>query len=67
MSQGILAMSKRFVSSLGKGLFFVGFVMVTLGAMAGGFIFILPAIGFGLILLSFGFLAYGSRVGDEQN
>ncbi|MFT3880347.1 MAG: hypothetical protein QM703_11885 [Gemmatales bacterium] len=60
-------MSKRLVSNLGKGLFFIGFVMVVLGAMAGGMVFIVPMIGFALILLSFGCLAYGSRVGDEQN
>ena len=59
-------MTRRQVSSCGKGLFFLGFIMVMLGAMYGGMIFIIPGIGFGLILLSFVFLAYGSRVGDEQ-
>jgi hypothetical protein len=28
--------------------------------------FLLPSIGFGLVVLSFGLLAYGSRVGDKQ-
>ena len=60
-------MTKRQVSNCGKGLFLIGFIMVILGAMCGGWIFLIPGIGFALILLSFAFLAYGSRVGDQQN
>ena len=55
-------MNKRIISAVGKGLFISGFVVLVLG-----YGWLLPGISFGLILLSFVFLAFGSRVGDEQN
>lgn len=55
-------MSKRFISAVGKSLFIVGFLFLVLG-----YGWLLPGISLGLILLSFVFLAYGSRVGDEVN
>ena len=64
-------MTKRQASNWGKRLFFLGFYVLSFGAIGGLLflknIFIIPGIGFALILLSFGFLAYGSRVGDERN
>lgn len=60
-------MTKRQVSNWGKVLFFLGFVLVTIGAMFGNWFFLIPGIGFALILLSFVLLAYGSRVGDQQD
>ena len=73
-------MTKRQASNWGKRLFILGLVVFALGSPfgwwfyiwglfpnIGALLFIIPGIGFALIILAFVFLAYGSRVGDEKN
>ncbi len=71
-------MTKQQASNWGKRLFVLGLLVFALGSPFGWMLlwvninivvenmFIIPGIGFALILLSLAFLAYGSRVGDEQ-
>ena len=63
-------MTKRQASNWGKKLFFLGFFVLSFGAIGGLLylknIYIVPGIGFALILLAFGFLASGSRVGMSK-
>ena len=72
-------MTKRQVSNWGKALFILGLLVFALGSPGGWLLlwlninivvenmFIIPGIGLGLILFSFAFLAYGSRVGDQRD
>lgn len=71
-------MTKRQARTWGKRLFLLGLLVVALGSPLGWILIWInqpiillhpiafAAIGFALILLSFGFMAYGSRVGDEH-
>lgn len=72
-------MTKQQASNWGKRLFILGLIVFAVGSPGGWLLgwlniliiiahpFAFAALGFALILLSFAFLAYGSRVGDEQN
>ena len=72
-------MTKRQASNWGKRLFILGLVVFALGSPFGWLIiwlnmplfevqlFVIASIGFALILLAFVFLAYGSRIGDQEN
>ena len=65
-------MSKRLLSKFGMILFILGFLLIGAGAFivwgvswGGGNPFLLPSIGFVLILGSFVLLSLGSRIGDK--
>ena len=72
-------MTKRQASNWGKRLFILGLLVFAIGSPGGWLLlwvninivvenmFIIPGVGVALILLSFAFLAYGSRIGDNQN
>ena len=71
-------MTKHQSSMWGKRLFILGLIVFAIGSPGGWLLlwlninivvenmFIIPGIGFALILLAFGFLAYGSRGGNER-
>lgn len=72
-------MNKQLLSLWGKRLFIIGLVIFALGSPFGwmflwvnidiffkGNLFLIPGIGFGIILLSLVLMSLGSRVGDDR-
>ncbi|MFT3881452.1 MAG: hypothetical protein QM703_17525 [Gemmatales bacterium] len=63
-------MTKQLLSKIGVMLFILGFLFTSVGAFivwgtSGSHPFLLPGIGLGLILASFGLMAWGSRVSNK--
>jgi len=76
---GTLTVNKQQLSLLGKRLFIIGLVIFALGSPFGWIFvwvnfdffvqrnpFLIPGIGFGIILLSLVLMSLGSRVGDDR-